>query len=96
MTLGTGSSLLMHIGQMPRKSAQGLLSTIGWSTQNEVAYAWEGAIVACGSMIEWLKSMGILTSAQASADIAESITIPSEVYLVPAFSGLGSPLLANG
>lgn len=91
MTLGTGSSLLMHIGQMPRKSAQGLLSTIGWSTKNEVAYAWEGAIVACGSMIEWLKSMNILTSAEASADIAESVLDTSEVYLVPAFSGLGAP-----
>ena len=91
MTLGTGSSLLMHVGNTPVKSAHGLLSTIGWSTKNEVAYAWEGAIVACGSMVEWLRSMNIIETVEETEVMAKSVQEPSEVYLIPAFSGLGAP-----
>ncbi len=91
MTLGTGSSLLMHIGPEPTTSNKGLLSTIGWSTKHEVAYAWEGAIVACGSMVEWLKSLNLISNAQETEAMALSVEEPSEVYLVPAFSGLGAP-----
>jgi glycerol kinase len=92
MTLGTGCSLLVHVGNTPRVSTQGLLSTIAWSTQGEVAYAWEGAIVACGSMMEWLKKdMGILDDVRASASIAESVEGEPGVFIVPAFSGLGAP-----
>lgn len=91
ITLGTGCSMLMHIGGHPKTSTNGLLSTIGWSTGDTVAYAWEGAIVACGSMIEWLKSLGIIRSAEETSDLARSILEPSEIYLIPAFSGLGAP-----
>ncbi len=91
MTLGTGSSLLMHIGHEPLTSSEGLLTTIGWSTKDEVVYAWEGAIVACGSMIEWLKSLHIISNAKETENMAMSVNEPSEVYLVPAFSGLGAP-----
>lgn len=96
MTLGTGSSLLMHIGPRPKASKNGLLTTIGWSTKEEVAYAWEGAIVACGSMVEWLKSIHIITNAGETAALALSVGEPSDVYLIPAFSGLGAPFWQMG
>ena len=91
MTMGTGSSLLMHIGESPKPSTNGLLSTIGWSTQDTVAYAWEGAIVSCGSMIEWLKSLHLITSAHETEAMAMKVQHEGEVLLVPAFSGLGAP-----
>lgn len=91
MTLGTGCSMLMHIGDLPKTSTNGLLSTIGWSTGDTVAYAWEGAIVACGSMIEWLKSLNIITKVEETEAMAQKVAHDSEVLLVPGFSGLGAP-----
>ncbi|MAU72758.1 MAG: carbohydrate kinase [Pseudozobellia sp.] len=91
MTLGTGCSMLMHIGDRPQPSKEGLLNTIGWSTEDQVAYAWEGAIVACGSMMEWLRSLKLLDDVTESEEMAMKATDTSEVLLVPAFSGLGAP-----
>lgn len=92
MTLGTGCSLLMSVGESPKKSSNGLLSTIGWSTQNQVVFAWEGAIVACGSMIEWLKnSMKVIEDVKQTAAIADSVKDEQGIFLVPSFSGMGAP-----
>lgn len=92
MTLGTGCSMLMHIGKQPKVSNNGLLTTIGWSTDQEVVYAWEGAIVACGSMISWLKeSLHVFEEPSETENIAKSIPDNGGVYIVPAFSGLGAP-----
>lgn len=91
ITLGTGCSMLMHIGDQPQTSTNGLLSTIGWSTGDIVAYAWEGAIVACGSMIEWLKSLNIISLAEETEAMAQKVANNNEVLLIPGFSGLGAP-----
>ncbi len=92
MTLGTGCSLLMSLGSQPKTSQNGLLTTVGWSTQSELVYAWEGAIVSCGSILEWLKhSMGFLKDVRDSAAMAESVATEAGPYLIPAFSGLGAP-----
>lgn len=92
MTLGTGCSMLMNIGNQPRKSNNGLLSTIAWSHQGQVVFAWEGAIVACGSMMDWLKNtLHIVDNVGKSAEMAYAVQMDSDVYLIPAFSGLGAP-----
>lgn len=93
MTLGTGCSMLMHIGNKPLLSNNGLLTTIGWSTRNELVYAWEGAIVACGSMISWLQeSLHLINDPKETEAMALSVTDNAGVYLIPAFSGLGAPI----
>lgn len=92
MTLGTGCSLLINLGNQPLKSNAGLLTTIGWSTKEQVVYAWEGAIVSCGSMVEWLKnSLNLINDPVETANLALSVNDSSGVYLVPSFSGLGAP-----
>lgn len=91
MTLGTGCSLLMHTGTVPGRAENGMLTTIGWSTAKETVYALEGAIVACGSMIEWLRSLHILSDPVESETMAQSISDDNPVFLIPAFSGLGAP-----
>jgi glycerol kinase len=92
MTMGTGSSLLMNIGKKPKSSQNGLVTTIGFSTNNEIVYAWEGAIVSCGSMMEWLKdSMHLIDDVKQSDQIAFGINEDVPLYLIPAFSGLGTP-----
>ncbi|MEY3737787.1 MAG: glycerol kinase GlpK, partial [Bacteroidota bacterium] len=55
-TLGTGCSLLMHVGDTPVASKNGMVSTICWSTETQTSYALEGVIVSCGATIEWLKN----------------------------------------
>ncbi|CAH0997719.1 Glycerol kinase [Emticicia aquatica] len=92
VTLGTGSSIMMNIGEKPVLSSSGMLTTICWSTENRVDYALEGAIVSCGSTIEWLKNeLNLFTEASASEQMANAVSDNAGVYLIPAFSGLGAP-----
>jgi glycerol kinase len=91
ITMGTGCSLLSNTGSHPVSGANGLLSTVAWSTQNGVVFAREGAIVACGSVIEWIQGIGLIHSASETAQLAMDSDPNSEVFLIPAFSGLGAP-----
>ena len=91
-TLGTGCSILMNIGAKPLQSKNGMVTTICWSTADRVDYAFEGVIVSCGATIEWLKNELALFSNSADTEaMAQAVDDNAGVYLVPAFSGLGSP-----
>lgn len=91
-TLGTGSSILMNIGKEVRNSANGMVTTICWSTEDRVDYALEGVIVSCGSTIEWMKNeLGLINDSKVTEQMATSVPDNNGVYLVPAFSGLGAP-----
>lgn len=92
VTLGTGSSIMMNIGSEAVLSNSGMLTTICWSTENRVDYALEGAIVSCGSTIEWLKNeLELFSNVAETASMATAIADNAGVYLIPAFSGLGAP-----
>ena len=92
VTLGTGSSIMMNIGNKAILSHSGMLTTICWSTENRVDYALEGAIVSCGSTIEWLKNeLQLFSNPAETATMAMTITDNAGIYLIPAFSGLGAP-----
>jgi len=91
-TMGTGCSILMNIGDKPVRSNNGMVTTICWSIDGRVDYALEGVIVSCGATIEWLKNeLNLFSSSAATAQMANAVTGNGGVYLVPAFSGLGSP-----
>ncbi len=91
-TLGTGCSVLMNIGEIPKASGHGMVTTICWSTEGQVNYALEGVIVTCGATIEWLKNeLGLIGDSKETEDIALSLESNQGVYLIPAFSGLGAP-----
>jgi glycerol kinase len=82
----------MNIGSKPVTSANGMLTTICWSTENRIDYALEGAIVSCGSTIEWLKNeLNLFQNPAETAQMANSVADNAGVYLIPAFSGLGGP-----
>ncbi|MCP9757353.1 glycerol kinase GlpK [Lacihabitans sp. CCS-44] len=92
VTLGTGSSIMMNTGSKPVNSKHGMLSTICWSTENRVDFALEGAIVSCGSTIEWLKnSLNLFEDVTETEKMATEIPDNAGVYLIPSFSGLGAP-----
>lgn len=91
-TLGTGCSIMMNIGPKPINSKQGMLTTICWSTENRIDYALEGAIVSCGSTVEWLKnSLNLFDNVAETEKMAVEIPDTGGVYLIPSFSGLGAP-----
>jgi glycerol kinase len=91
-TLGTGCSLLMNIGNKPVTSKTGMITTICWSVEDRIDYALEGVIVSCGATIEWLKNeLNLFTDSTETATMAKAEKDNGGVYLIPAFSGLGSP-----
>jgi glycerol kinase len=91
-TMGTGCSVLMNIGNKPKFSKNGMVTTICFSAANTVHYALEGVIVSCGATIEWLKNeLHLFTNSAATQQMAEAVNDCNGVVIVPAFSGLGSP-----
>ncbi|MBC8052547.1 MAG: glycerol kinase GlpK [Sphingobacteriaceae bacterium] len=96
-TLGTGCSILMNIGNRAKESANGMITTVCWSTEDRVDYAFEGVIVSCGSTIEWLKNeLGLFTDSKETDEMAGCVVNNNGVYLIPAFSGLGAPYWQMG
>jgi len=92
-TYGTGSFVLMNVGAECPEPVEGLLTTIAWElADGTVAYAYEGAIFVTGAAIGWLRDgLGIIADAAEIGPLAASIDDTDGVYVVPAFTGLGSP-----
>jgi glycerol kinase len=91
-TLGTGCSILMNIGNKPVQSDNGMVTTICWSIEGRIGYALEGVIVSCGATIEWLKNeLSLFSDSKETEAMANAVTDNGGIYLIPAFSGLGSP-----
>jgi glycerol kinase len=91
-TLGTGCSILMNTGDKPVASKKGMVTTVCWSVDGSIAYALEGVIVSCGATIEWLKNeLNLFTDSNETETMANAVADNGGVYLIPAFSGLGSP-----
>ena len=92
-TYGTGSFVLMHVGDTCPEPVDGLLTTVGWTLADGTrAYALEGAIFVTGAAVQWLRDgLGIIDSAEEVAALAATVPDTAGCYLVPAFTGLGSP-----
>ncbi len=92
-TYGTGCFILLNTGEKHVKSKKGLLTTLTCSLDNEaINYALEGSIFAGGASIQWLRDrMKVIDSASETEAICNSIPALKNVYVVPAFAGLGAP-----
>ena len=91
-TYGTGSFLLVYLGDELVYSRSGLLTTIACSPEGKPAYALEGSIFITGAVIQWLRDqLGIISSAPESEELAKKVKNNAGVYFVPAFVGLGAP-----
>ena len=91
-TYGTGAFLLMNIGDKPRITDSGLVTTIAWGLDGKVNYALEGSVFVCGAAIQWLRDgMRIIESAADSEYYAKKVPDSGGVLVVPAFQGLGAP-----
>jgi len=91
-TYGTGCFMLMNIGDKPTLSKSGLLTTVGWQIGKEVVYALEGSVFIGGAVIQWLRDkMHLIETSAESEEKALSCHDTHGVYIVPAFTGLGTP-----
>ena len=95
-TYGTGSSIMMNIGDRPIESQNGLVTSLAWKFRGQVNYVMEGNLNYTGAVIRWLqKDLGLAASAAETQALAQSANPEDTTYLVPAFTGLGAPYWDN-
>ena len=91
-TYGTGCFALLNTGTDRVASTNRLLTTIAYRLDGETTYALEGSIFMAGATVQWLRDgLGILSDAAQSGTMAAKADPEQDVYLVPAFTGLGAP-----
>jgi len=91
-TYGTGCFMLMHTGERPVPSRNKLLTTAACSTGERSEYALEGSVFVAGAVVQWLRDgLGIIKSSADVEALAAGVTDNGGVYMVPAFTGVGSP-----
>ncbi|WP_018183007.1 glycerol kinase GlpK [Kaistia granuli] len=91
-TYGTGCFALLNTGTDLVQSQNRLLTTIAYRLDGKTTYALEGSIFVAGAAIQWLRDgLHLLDRADQSGPMAEAADPHQNVYLVPAFTGLGAP-----
>ena len=91
-TYGTGCFTLMNTGEQAVKSENGLLTTIAWGAEGKVEYALEGAVFVGGAAVQWLRDgLRMIDNAAFTEAYANKVEDSHDVYVVPAFVGLGAP-----
>jgi glycerol kinase len=91
-TYGTGCFALLNTGAEPVASRHRLLTTIAYQLGGKRTYALEGAIFVAGAAVQWLRDgLGVIARAEDVNALAAKADPAAEVYLVPAFVGLGAP-----
>ncbi len=91
-TYGTGSSVMMNMGDKPVFSDKGIVTSLAWGLDGKVNYVLEGNMNYTGAVIRWLvDDLGLLGSSKEAAAAARAARDIPGLYLVPAFSGLGAP-----
>jgi glycerol kinase len=91
-TYGTGCFAVLNTGPEPVPSSNRLLTTVAYQLDGRRTYALEGAIFIAGAAVQWLRDgLKVIASAAESGTLAGAADAEQDVYLVPAFVGLGAP-----
>jgi glycerol kinase len=94
-TYGTGCFMLMNTGARPVASRNRLLTTMGWqgpAGARQAAFCLEGSVFVAGATVQWLRDgLQVIRSAEEVESLAAQVDDTGDVYLVPAFAGLGTP-----
>ena len=91
-TYGTGCFALLNTGPDMVRSKNRLLTTIAYRLDGETTYALEGSIFIAGAAVQWLRDgLKVIKAAPDAGDLAAKADPTQNVYLVPAFTGLGAP-----
>ncbi|WP_166240941.1 glycerol kinase GlpK [Paenibacillus turpanensis] len=91
-TYGTGTSVLMNVGEKPPSAKNGLVAAIAWGMSGKVTYALEAVVRTTGDSIKWVRDqLGLFRSFEEMERLLQSAADNEGVYMVPAFVGLGAP-----
>ncbi|OHY79938.1 glycerol kinase GlpK [Marinobacter sp. AC-23] len=91
-TYGTGCFLMVNTGDIALRSENRLLTTVAYRLNGKPCYAVEGSIFVAGAAMQWLRDgLKLIAHANESSAYAETVGVDNQVYLVPAFTGLGAP-----
>lgn len=91
-TYGTGSSVMMNIGDKAKFSNSGLVTSLAWGISGRVEYVFEGNLNYTGAVISWLKKdTGLISTDAEATELAYAANPGDRTYFVPAFTGLGAP-----
>ena len=91
-TYGTGCFAMVNTGDTAVTSKNNLLTTVAYQLDGKTTYALEGSIFIAGAVVQWLRDgIGIIEEAAATEAMAKAADPKEDVYLVPAFVGLGAP-----
>ena len=92
VTYGTGSSVMVNIGEEPKVAPQGLVTSVGFSALGKTWYGFEGNIYSTGATLKWIcDQLQLIGKPSEMEALATSVEDNGGVYIVPAFSGLGAP-----
>jgi glycerol kinase len=91
-TYGTGSSIMMNIGNEVLESKHGLVTSVAWSLGGQVDYVLEGNVNHSGSVITWMKDQAHwIDGPEETEKLAREANPADKTVLIPAFSGVGAP-----
>ncbi len=91
-TYGTGSSIMMNIGDKPVLSEHGVVTSLAWKMKGRAQYVLEGNINYTGAVVSWLKDdVKLIDSAKETEGLCREAAKEDDLYFVPAFTGLGAP-----
>ena len=91
-TYGTGSSVMIHIGDSPKFSDSGLVTSLAWGINGKVEYVFEGNLNYTGAVMTWLReTVGLIATDSEATELAYKANPNDHTYFVPAFTGLGAP-----
>lgn len=91
-TYGTGCFMLMNTGERLQLSENGLITTIAYGLEGKVYYALEGSIFVAGAAVQWLRDgLKVISDSSETGSMAQRVKDSHDVYVVPAFAGLGAP-----
>jgi len=92
VTYGTGSSVMVNIGEEPKPAPEGLVTSVGFSAFGKTYYGFEGNIYSTGATLKWIcDQLQLIGKPSEMEALATSVPDNGGVYIVPAFSGLGAP-----
>ncbi len=91
-TYGTGSSVMMNVGDKPVFSDNGIVSSLAWHINGKAQYVLEGNIIYTGAVMSWMvNDVHLMDKATESIELMAQANQEDRTYLVPAFTGLGAP-----
>ncbi len=91
-TYGTGSFILVNIGENPLASSCGCLTTVAYQLNGKTIYAWEGSAFIAGAAVQWLRDgLGLIKASHEVESLSAQVEDSGGVVFVPALTGLGAP-----